>query len=200
MFPGGMPDLTQIVLRAQQMQADMERAQASLAESEVTGSSGGGLVTATVTGSGELTGLTLAPEVVDPQDTETLVDLIIAAVRDANRRAQEMSSETMGAVTGGLAESFDLSSLGLGGFGVPGGTDQLAGDGPDDEDDEADVVLDGELVVAEDDVVEAGDSPAMVAAEDGIVEAEIVESGHPTDAGGGVDPAGPADRAAPGRS
>ncbi|MDP9779589.1 DNA-binding YbaB/EbfC family protein [Nakamurella flavida] len=193
-----MPDLTQIVLRAQQMQADMERAQASLAESVVTGSAGGGLVTATVTGSGELTGLTLAPEVVDPQDTETLADLVIAAVRDANRRAQELSSEQMGAVTGGLTESFDLSSFGLGGFGAPGTAAELD-DSEDDGSDEDDSDDGDESGDSEDDEVE---QEAVALYEEGaqvspggrvsIDEAALIEAGQPDD--------GPADRAAPGRS
>ena len=84
MMPG-MPDLGQIVLQAQQMQAEMERAQASLAESEVTGSAGGGLVTAVVNGSGDLLRLRIDPSVVDPADIETLEDLIVAAVHDARR-------------------------------------------------------------------------------------------------------------------
>ena len=77
MMPG-MPDLSQILMQAQQMQADMQRAQASLAEAEVTGSAGSGLVTAVVNGSGDLLRLKIDPSVVDPADVETLA---LAALR-----------------------------------------------------------------------------------------------------------------------
>ena len=116
----GMPDLQQIVLKAQQMQAEMERAQASLAEAEVTGSAGGGLVTAVATASGELRSIRIDPSVVDRSDIETLEDLVVAAVHDARRAADELASQTMGSVAGGLASSLDLSSLGLGGLSLPG--------------------------------------------------------------------------------
>ena len=109
----GMPDLTQIVLRAQQMQADMERAQADLASAEVTGSAGSGLVTAVISGDGQLRAVRIDPSVVDPDDVETLGDLVVAAVRDAQRRVTELSTRAMGSVTGGLTDA-------LGGFGFPG--------------------------------------------------------------------------------
>ena len=132
MMPG-MPDLTQIVLKAQQMQAEMERAQASLAHTEVTGSAGGGLVTAVLDGAGELRSIRIDPSVVDPADVETLEDLVIAAVHDARRAAEVLATSTMGTVAGGLAGSLDLSSLGLPGLTFPG-----FGGPPDDGDDEED--------------------------------------------------------------
>lgn len=101
----GMPDLTQIVLKAQQMQAEMEQAQQSLADAEVTGTAGGGLVSAVISGDGELQAVRIDPSVIDPDDAETLGDLIVAAVRDAQRAAGELNQATMGAITGGLAES-----------------------------------------------------------------------------------------------
>ena len=94
------------------MQQQLLAAQEELAQAEVTGSAGGGLVTAIVNGSGELQRLVIDPTVVDPDDVETLQDLVVAAVRDANRAAQELASEKMGPVTGGLG--------GLGGLGLPG--------------------------------------------------------------------------------
>jgi DNA-binding YbaB/EbfC family protein len=112
-----MPDLSMIVLKAQQMQADMERAQRALADAEVIGTAGGGLVTAVVNGTGELLRITIDPSVVDPQDTDTLGDLVVAAVRDANRAAKELAEDQLGEVTGGLS----LEAFGLGGF---GGSDQ----------------------------------------------------------------------------
>ena len=95
MMPG-MPDLSQILMQAQQMQAEMQRAQASLAEAEVTGSAGNGLVTAVVNGSGDLLRLTIDPSVVDPADVETLEDLVIAAVHDARRAADGVANSAMG--------------------------------------------------------------------------------------------------------
>lgn len=112
----GMPDLSQIVLKAQQMQEAVERAKDSLTETEIVGSAGGGLVTATVRGDGELRSVTISPDAVDPDDLETLGDLVVAAVRDASRQAKEMGEQLMASATGG----FDLESLGLGGFpGMP---------------------------------------------------------------------------------
>jgi hypothetical protein len=103
--------MQQLMKQAQKMQQQLEAAQAELAAAEVTGTAGGGLVTATVTGSGELTGLTIDPSAVDPEDVETLQDLVVAAVRDANRAAAELAAEKMGPVTG---------DGGLGGLGLPG--------------------------------------------------------------------------------
>ena len=104
--------MAQLLQQAQQMQQDLAAAQEELAETEVTGSAGGGLVTATMTGTGELTALTIAPSAVDPDDVETLQDLVVAAVRDASRAASELAAERMGPLTGGLA--------GGGGLGLPG--------------------------------------------------------------------------------
>jgi DNA-binding YbaB/EbfC family protein len=78
---------------------------------EVEGTSGGGLVTAKVTGAGDLVGLLIAPEAVDPDDTETLADLIVAAVRDATSNAQELAAAKLGPVAGGLG--------GVGGLQLP---------------------------------------------------------------------------------
>ena len=108
---GGPPNMQQLMKQAQKMQQQLEAAQAELAVTEVTGSAGGGLVTATLLGSGELTALTIDPEAVDPDDVETLQDLIVAAVRDASRAAADLAAEKMGPVTGGS---------GLGGLGIPG--------------------------------------------------------------------------------
>ena len=102
--------MQQLMKQAQKMQQQLAAAQAELAEAEVTGTAGGGLVTATMTGSGELTALTISPEAIDPDDVETLQDLVVAAVRDASRAANELAASTMGPVTGGLG----------GGLGLPG--------------------------------------------------------------------------------
>jgi nucleoid-associated protein EbfC len=111
--PGGPPpNMQQLMKQAQKMQQDLLAAQEELASAEVSGSAGSGLVTAVVNGSGELRSLTIDPSVIDPDDVETLQDLIVAAVRDANRAAQELAAEKMGPVTGSMG--------GLGGLGLPG--------------------------------------------------------------------------------
>ena len=103
--------MAQLLQQAQQMQQDLAAAQEELSEAEVTGSAGGGLVTATMTGTGELTALTIAPAAVDPDDIETLQDLVVAAVRDASRAASDLTAERMGPLTGGMAGG--LPGLGL---------------------------------------------------------------------------------------
>ncbi|MCP2164491.1 hypothetical protein LX83_001331 [Goodfellowiella coeruleoviolacea] len=114
MVQSGQPNMQQILQQAQKMQQQLVAAQQELAEAEVTGTSGGGLVTATVTGSGELKALSIDPQAVDPDDTETLADLVVAAVRDANAKAQKLAADKMGPLAGGLGG--DLSNLGLPGF------------------------------------------------------------------------------------
>ena len=106
--------MSQLLEQAQRMQQQLTAAQEQLAQEEVTGSAGGGLVTATMTGSGELTAVTISPEAVDPDDLETLQDLVVAAVRDASRAAAELTASRMGPLAGGLGG-------GPGGFpGLPG--------------------------------------------------------------------------------
>ena len=104
------PNMQQLMKQAQQMQQQLMAAQADLAKLEVEGSAGGGLVRATMTGSGELKTLTIDPSTVDPDDVETLQDLVVAAVRDAARIAADATKETMGPLADGL-----------GGLGLPGG-------------------------------------------------------------------------------
>jgi DNA-binding YbaB/EbfC family protein len=87
---------------AQQMQQEMLRIQSELEAATVTGSSGGGVVSATVTGKQELVGLTIDPSAVDPSDVEMLQDLVVAAVNDALRASRELAEQKMAAVTGGL--------------------------------------------------------------------------------------------------
>ncbi len=101
--------MQQLMKQAQKMQEQLETAQAELGRTEVTGSAGGGLVTATVLGSGELQAIVIDPKVVDPDDVETLQDLIVAAMRDASRAAAELASAKMGPLAGGM-----------GGLGLPG--------------------------------------------------------------------------------
>ncbi|HVE75003.1 MAG TPA: YbaB/EbfC family nucleoid-associated protein [Mycobacteriales bacterium] len=106
---GGQPNMAQLMKQAQKMQQQMLEAQEELGRTEVTGSASGNLVTATVTGSGEIVSVKIDRQAVDPDDVESLEDLVIAALRDAGRKAQELASETMGPLAGGL-----------GGLGLPG--------------------------------------------------------------------------------
>ncbi|SOD71828.1 hypothetical protein SAMN05892883_1295 [Jatrophihabitans sp. GAS493] len=92
--------MQQLMKQAQKMQQQLAVAQAELAETEVTGSAGGGLVSATVTGSGELKSIVISPSVVDPDDVDTLQDLVVAAIRDANRVASELAEEKMAPLGG----------------------------------------------------------------------------------------------------
>jgi DNA-binding YbaB/EbfC family protein len=118
MFPEGSPDMNALLQQAAAMQQQLMAAQQDLANRQVEGSAGGGLVRATVTGTGDLVGLTIDPAACDSDDTETLADLVLAAVRDATANAQQQAAVQMGQLTGGFGEG--LSGLGLGG---PGGSD-----------------------------------------------------------------------------
>ncbi|GHJ27110.1 MULTISPECIES: YbaB/EbfC family nucleoid-associated protein [Streptomyces] len=103
MIPGGgQPNMQQLLQQAQKMQQDLAAAQEELARTHVEGSAGGGLVKATVTGAGELQGLVIDPKAVDPEDTETLADLVVAAIRDANNSAQELQQQKLGPLAQGL--------------------------------------------------------------------------------------------------
>jgi nucleoid-associated protein EbfC len=106
---GGQPNMQQLLQQAQKMQQDLARAQEELANTEVEGRSGGGLVKATVTGAGELRALVSDPKAVDPEDTETLADLVVAAVQAANQNAQALQQQKLGPL-----------AQGLGGGGIPG--------------------------------------------------------------------------------
>lgn len=105
----GLPDLQGLLAQAQQMQAELAATQQELADRRVDGDAGGGLVQATVSGTGELVGLRIEPGAIDLEDTETLADLVLAAYRDAANKASELQQEAMDPIT-----------RGLGGFGLPG--------------------------------------------------------------------------------
>ena len=103
---GGMGNMSQMLKQAQAMQAKMMQAQEELKQARVEGSAGGGMVSATVNGQGELVGVKLTPEVVNPDDIEMLEDLILVAVSDAANKAREMMESRMGALTGGMKLPF----------------------------------------------------------------------------------------------
>ena len=94
--------INQMMRQMQQMQEDMAAAQSALADETVEVSAGGGMVKAVATGTGELRSVTIAPDVVDPDDIEMLQDLVTAAVNDGLNRVKELTQEKMGAVTGGI--------------------------------------------------------------------------------------------------
>lgn len=88
--------------QVQQMQKQMEKAQAELADEEVEASAGGGMVTVKVTGDLNIKSIKLDPEAIDPEDPEMLEDLVLAATNEALRSAQELASKKMNGLTGGL--------------------------------------------------------------------------------------------------
>jgi len=93
---GGGGNMQQLMRQAQQMQQQMQKAQKELEELEVTGTSGGGLVSVTVTGQKKPVSISIKPEAVDVDDLEMLEDLIIAALGDALEKAEELSAEKLG--------------------------------------------------------------------------------------------------------
>jgi DNA-binding YbaB/EbfC family protein len=116
-FGEGGFDMNALLQQAQQMQEQMMSAQEELAQTEVTGTVGDGLVTVTVTGSGELVGVKIRANSFDPADTEDLEDLIVAAFRDAKAQADAMAAQKLGPLAGGLGGSGE----GQGGSGLPPG-------------------------------------------------------------------------------
>jgi nucleoid-associated protein EbfC len=111
--PGGQPNLQQLMQQAQKMQQQLAEAQTALAEAEVTGTSGGGLVSVTMTGGGEVRSVKIDPKVVDPDDVETLEDLVVAALNNASDNVKKLTEEKMGPLAAGLG------GMG-GGLGLPG--------------------------------------------------------------------------------
>ena len=103
-FPGGMPgNMNNLMKQAQRMQRQMEEAQKEFETKEFTASAGGGAVEVTVSGKKEVTAVKLSEEVVDPDDIEMLQDLVMAAINEALRKAQEKSENNMRSITGGMS-------------------------------------------------------------------------------------------------
>ena len=98
----GGPNMQQLMRQAQKMQQQMEQAQADLETKEYEASAGGGAVTCKVNGKREIVSLTIKPEAVDPEDVEMLQDMVIAAVNQAMRAADEDAANNMSRLTGGL--------------------------------------------------------------------------------------------------
>ena len=97
-----MKNLGDLQKMAQRMQADMAKAQAELAEATVEGSAGGGAVVVVLTGTQEIRDVRIQKEAVDPDDVETLQDLVRAAFADALARSRDLAAQRLGSVTGGL--------------------------------------------------------------------------------------------------
>jgi DNA-binding YbaB/EbfC family protein len=98
------PNMNQMLKQVQQMQAEMVKAQEQLKTEVVEASAGGGMVTVKVTGDLEIQEIRIDPEAVDPEDVELLQDMVLAAVNEALRSAQELAANRMGGLTGGLGD------------------------------------------------------------------------------------------------
>ena len=106
-FPGfGGGNMGNLMKQAQKMQKDMAKMQEELELKSVEATAGGGAVTVVATGKKEIKEININPEVVDPDDVEMLQDLILAAVNEALRKAEEMVNGEMGKITGGLGGGF----------------------------------------------------------------------------------------------
>ena len=103
------PNMQQLLKQAQKMQEDMMAAQESLKDEVVEASAGAGMVTVQVTGDLIVKSIKIDPEAVDPEDVELLQDMVLAAVNEGMRSAQELAAAKMGGIAGGL-----------GGLGLPG--------------------------------------------------------------------------------
>jgi nucleoid-associated protein EbfC len=103
------PNMQQLLKQAQKMQEEMMAAQESLKDEVVEASAGGGMVTVQVTGELHVNSITINPEAVDPDDVELLQDMVLAAINEGLRAAQELASAKLGGIAGGL-----------GGLGLPG--------------------------------------------------------------------------------
>jgi nucleoid-associated protein EbfC len=95
-------DVNKMMQQVQQMQAEMLKAQEELANERVEASVGGGMVTVTASGSGEIVGIKISPEAIDPDDPESLEDLVLAGVNQALSNAQDLAQSKLGDVGGGL--------------------------------------------------------------------------------------------------
>ena len=102
-FPGfGGGNMGNLMKQAQKMQKDMEKLQSELHEKTVEASAGGGAITVVAYGKKEIKSINIKPEVVDPEDVEMLQDLVLAAINEALRKADEMMNSEMSKVTGGM--------------------------------------------------------------------------------------------------
>ena len=96
------PNMQQMLKQVQKMQQDMEAAQAALKDERVEASAGGGMVTVVVSGDLQVKEIRIDPEAIDPEDPELLSDMVLAAVNEGLRAAQELAERKLGGITGGL--------------------------------------------------------------------------------------------------
>lgn len=104
MQPGQTPDMSALLAQAQQVQQQLMEAQEALANAEVQGQAGGGLVQVTSKGSGEIIAVRIDPKVVDPDDVETLQDLIVGAIADASKQVTILAQSRLGPLASGLGD------------------------------------------------------------------------------------------------
>ena len=109
------PNMQQLLKQAQKMQEEMMAAQESLKDEVVDASAGGGMVKVQVTGDLVIKSISIDPQAVDPDDVELLQDMVLAAINEGMRAAQELAADRMGSIAGGLG-----GPGGLGGLGLPG--------------------------------------------------------------------------------
>jgi nucleoid-associated protein EbfC len=116
------PNLQNMLRQAQEMMAAQQQAQETLKSERVEASAGGGMVKIVMTGDMHLESITIDPDAVDPEDVEMLQDMVVAAVNEALRSAQELAESKLGGLGGGDFDPMSaLDALGLGGMGGPGG-------------------------------------------------------------------------------
>src|SRR4051812_20146347 len=117
------PNVNQMMRQVQQMQDEMAKAQEALKTEEVEASAGGGMVTVRITGAQEIKEIRIDPDAVDPEDVEMLQDMVVAAINEALRKAEELQQSQLGGpeAAGGFDPMSALESLGLGGMGGMGG-------------------------------------------------------------------------------
>ena len=124
------PNLQKMLQQAQEMLAQQQEAQEALKSERVEASAGGGMVKVTMTGDGRLEALVIDPEAVDPEDVEMLQDLVVAAVNEAIRSADELQQSKLGGAEGGGFDPMSaLDALGMGGMGGLGGLGGPGGPG-----------------------------------------------------------------------
>ncbi|MBZ8177512.1 YbaB/EbfC family nucleoid-associated protein [Corynebacterium poyangense] len=98
------PDMNQLLQQAQQMQAQLQAAQQEILASQVEGTAGNGLVSVTMSGNGEVSEVKIDPQVVDPEDVDTLQDLVQGAFADAHRKVAQLAEEKMGPLSQGFGD------------------------------------------------------------------------------------------------
>lgn len=101
-FPGGMGNMNNIMKQAQKMQQEMMKLQQEIEQRTIEASAGGGAITVVINGKKQVQSIAIKPEVVDPDDVEMLQDLVMAAVNEAIRQADEMMASEMSRFTGGM--------------------------------------------------------------------------------------------------